>query len=105
MADKKSQKQGGVLEKSREQTKHPDMFRVLLHNDDYTTMEFVTEILETTFAKSPAEAYRVMMHVHRHGVGEAGIYIFEVAETKVAEVHRRATKEGHPLRATVEPDS
>ena len=101
MAAKRPGLQGGVLEKTREKTKHPDMFRVLLHNDDYTTMDFVTRILESIFAKSPAEAYSVMMKVHRDGVGEAGVYTLDVAESKVAELHRRARIEGHPLRATI----
>ncbi len=103
MSRDKRERQGGVLEKSREQTRQPEMFRVLLHNDDYTPMDFVIDVLETIFGKSPAESYRVMMLVHQSGVGEAGIYSFEIAETKVSELQRRARDEGHPLRASIEP--
>ena len=83
-------------------TQRPSMYRVLLLNDDYTTMQFVVEILETIFDKSPAEAHRVMMHVHTRGRGECGIYTFEVAETKVARVHEQAQSAGFPLRADLE---
>jgi ATP-dependent Clp protease adaptor protein ClpS len=103
MAGRQEDRQGGVLEKSRDQAEHPEMFRVLLHNDDYTPMDFVLEVLETIFGKSPAESYRVMMLVHQGGVGEAGIFTFEIAETKVSELQRRARDEGHPLRASIEP--
>jgi ATP-dependent Clp protease adaptor protein ClpS len=84
------------------QVEHPRLWRVLLHNDDYTTMPFVVEILETIFHKSPAEAHRIMMHVHTRGRGVCGAYPHEVAETKVALVHDRAQVEGFPLRASME---
>ena len=98
------QGKGEVLEQTREKTDQPRLYKVILHNDDYTTMEFVTDVLETIFNKSPAEAYRVMMHVHQKGAGVAGVYPFEVAETKVAEVHDQAKEAGHPLRASIEED-
>jgi ATP-dependent Clp protease adaptor protein ClpS len=82
----------------------PRLYRVLLHNDDYTTMEFVVEILETVFAKSPSEAYRIMMHVHQNGLGVCGAYPYEIAETKVALVHERARARGFPLRASMEEE-
>lgn len=83
-------------------TQHPSMYRVLLLNDDYTTMQFVVEILETIFEKSPAEAHRIMMNVHTRGRGECGVYTFEIAETKVARVHEMARSAGFPLRADLE---
>ena len=104
MADTGKQRQGGVREKSRSTTKRPELYKVLLHNDDYTSMDFVVDILESVFAKSPAEAYRVMMHVHRSGFGIAGVYPHEVAETKVADVHGRAEEAGYPLRASLEEE-
>ncbi len=77
---------------------------MLLHNDDYTSMDFVVDILESVFGKSPAEAYRIMMLVHRTGVGVAGIYTHEVAETKVAEVRELAREAGYPLKASLEEE-
>jgi ATP-dependent Clp protease adaptor protein ClpS len=93
-----------VLERTRQETKKPDMFKVLLLNDDYTTMDFVIEILEEVFHKSPAEAYRIMMAVHTQGKGLCGIYPHEVAETKVASVVERARSNGFPLLAAMEPE-
>ncbi|MEE9293218.1 MAG: ATP-dependent Clp protease adaptor ClpS, partial [Acidobacteriota bacterium] len=83
-------------------TRDPEQFRVVLHNDDYTTMEFVIQVLESVFHKGPAEAYRIMMKVHTDGIGIAGIYPHEVAETKVDNVHEAARSQGYPLRASVE---
>lgn len=74
----------------------------MLHNDDYTTMQFVIEVLEQVFSKSPAQAFRIMMHVHTQGHGVCGAYPFEVAETKVSLVHDRAKGAGFPLRASME---
>jgi len=95
---------GEVLERTRHETKKPELFKVLLLNDDYTTMDFVVEILETVFNKAPAEAYRIMMAVHTQGQGLCGVYPFEVAETKVATVVDLARGQGFPLRATMEPE-
>jgi ATP-dependent Clp protease adaptor protein ClpS len=95
---------GEVLERTREQLKKPELFKVLLLNDDYTTMDFVVEILESVFNKGPAEAYRIMMMVHTQGKGLCGLYPFEVAETKVATVVERARASGFPLRAAMEPE-
>jgi len=80
------------------------MYRVILHNDDYTTMEFVIEILESVFHKSHAEAYAIMLQVHLHGSGQCGVYTYEIAETKVAEVHDLAQQGGFPLRASLEEE-
>jgi ATP-dependent Clp protease adaptor protein ClpS len=93
---------GKVVEKPRSKTKKPQMFNVVLYNDDYTTMEFVVMVLESIFDKGPAEAFRVMMEVHTQGRGLCGAYTWEVAETKVATVHELARSEGYPLRAGIE---
>jgi ATP-dependent Clp protease adaptor protein ClpS len=93
---------GEVLEKPKERTKRPQLFRVILYNDDYTTMEFVVHVLEAVFQKGTAEAFRIMLDVHRRGRGVCGAYTYEVAETKVTTVHDMARKEGFPLRAGLE---
>lgn len=80
----------------------PGMYHVILHNDDYTTMEFVVYVLERVFHKNEADASRIMLEVHREGRGICGIYTFEVAETKVAAVEKMATQEGFPLKCTLE---
>ena len=80
----------------------PPMYKVLLHNDDYTTMEFVVQILMVVFHKPLEEATRIMLNVHQQGVGVCGVYPFEVAETKVETVIRLARENGHPLRCTAE---
>lgn len=85
-----------------ERTDTPKSYRVLLHNDDYTTMEFVVIILMEVFRKSGDEATAIMLAVHQSGVGQCGIYPLEIAETKVAEVHRRAREAHFPLRCTLE---
>jgi ATP-dependent Clp protease adaptor protein ClpS len=102
VADEERETGGQVLEKTRPRTQKPPVFRVILHNDDYTTMEFVVEVLESIFHKSPAEAHRIMMHVHTRGHGVCGAYPYEVAETKVSLVHDRAKERGFPLRASME---
>ena len=102
MADADRKTGGEVLEKTRPRAKQPTLFNVLLHNDDYTTMQFVVDVLETVFHKSPAEAFRVMMHVHTRGKGLCGAYPYEVAETKVSQVHDRARSQGFPLLASME---
>jgi ATP-dependent Clp protease adaptor protein ClpS len=91
-----------VKEKPKSVTKRPQLWHVVLINDDYTTMEFVVKTLEQIFDKGPAEAYRIMMEVHTRGRGVCGAYTFEVAETKVAAVHDLARAEGYPLRAGIE---
>jgi ATP-dependent Clp protease adaptor protein ClpS len=88
--------------KSRARVKRPPMFTVLMHNDDYTTMEFVVEALITVFHKSPTEANRIMLHIHFKGSGVCGVFPYEVAETKVGKVHDMARKEGFPLRCSLE---
>jgi ATP-dependent Clp protease adaptor protein ClpS len=93
-----------VVEKTRDQLKTPKLFKVVLHNDNYTTMDFVVEILETVFGKSPAEAYRIMMQVHTQERGVCGAYPFDIAETHVSTVHTRAREHGFPLRASLEEE-
>ncbi|UZP68463.1 ATP-dependent Clp protease adaptor ClpS [Desulfovibrio mangrovi] len=85
-----------------EDLQEPRKFKVLLHNDDYTTMEFVIAILVQVFRKTVQQATAIMLSVHEKGIGECGVYTAEVAETKVAIVHARARKEGFPLRCSME---
>ena len=92
----------GVLEETRQKTQKPTLYKVILLNDDYTTMEFVLQVLETVFHKTPAVAHRVMMQVHLEGHAVCGAYSYEVAETKVATVHDLAKQDGFPLQATLE---
>lgn len=96
----------GVALKTREKkkTSRPRMYRVLLHNDDYTPMDFVVRLLRTVFRHDETSATRVMLHVHNHGVGVAGVYTFEIAETKVAQVHALAREHDCPLMASYEPE-
>jgi ATP-dependent Clp protease adaptor protein ClpS len=93
-----------VLERTKEKTQEPSLFKVILLNDDYTTMEFVVQILEQVFLKTPAEAFRVMMHVHTQGKGLCGLYPHDIAETKIETVHEMAKEHGFPLRADMEPE-
>jgi ATP-dependent Clp protease adaptor protein ClpS len=96
--------QGDAATATRETTKRPLRFRVVLYNDDYTTMEFVVTLLESIFRKSPAEAVQVMLKVHKEGRGIAGVYPREVAETKVSAVHEAARHAGYPLRSGMEEE-
>jgi ATP-dependent Clp protease adaptor protein ClpS len=94
----------GVVVKAKPKTKKPSMYKVLMLNDDYTPMEFVVHILERFFNKNRQEATRIMMHVHRRGVGICGVYTYEVAETKVTQVMDFARQHQHPLQCTLEKD-
>ena len=91
-----------VITKTKPQTKRPSLYRVLLLNDDYTPMEFVVHVLERFFNKDQEAAHRIMMHVHQHGIGECGVYTYEVAETKVTQVMDFARKHQHPLQCVME---
>jgi ATP-dependent Clp protease adaptor protein ClpS len=91
-----------VITKTRPQTKRPNLYRVLLLNDDYTPMEFVVHVLERFFNKDHETAHRIMMHVHQHGIGECGVFTYEVAETKVTQVMDFARKHQHPLQCIME---
>ena len=91
-----------VITRTRTQTRKPGMYRVLLLNDDYTPMEFVVAVLRKYFSKGAEEATRIMLHVHQHGVGECGVFTYEVAETKVTQVMDYARKHQHPLQCIME---
>jgi len=91
-----------IKERVRTEKKEPALYKVVLLNDDYTTMEFVIHVLEEVFQKSPAESYQIMMHVHVNGRGLAGMYPWEVAETKAETVIAMAREAGFPLKAVTE---
>ena len=88
--------------KTKPKVKRPSLYRVLLLNDDYTPMEFVVQVVEQFFQKNYEDATRIMLHVHQNGVGECGVYTFEVAETKVTQVMDFARKQQHPLQCVME---
>lgn len=92
----------GIATKVKPKAKRPSLYRVLLLNDDYTPMEFVVLVLERFFQKNRDQATRIMLHVHHHGVGECGVYTYEVAETKVTQVMDFARKHQHPLQCVME---
>ena len=94
----------GVKTQTRPNVQRPPRFKVLLYNDDYTPMEFVVTLLEQVFGKSPAAATELMLIIHRSGMAVAGIFVLEIAETKVATVHKLAEERGYPLRAGVEKE-
>jgi ATP-dependent Clp protease adaptor protein ClpS len=94
--------EGWVVTDQKTKVEEPPLYKVLFHNDDYTSMEFVVLLLEKLFNKSTAEATRIMLNVHQQGIGIAGIYHREIAETKVAVVHDLAQKNDFPLRCTME---
>lgn len=94
----------GLMLKTRPKTKKPAMYKVLLLNDDYTPMEFVVHVVEKFFAKNRAEATEIMLHVHRRGVGICGVFTYEIAETKVAQVMDFARANEQPLQCTMEKE-
>jgi ATP-dependent Clp protease adaptor protein ClpS len=96
--------EGDVLTRDEVLTDEPSMYKVILLNDDYTTMDFVLLILQSVFRKSPADAKHIMLSVHQQGAGVAGVYTREVAETKIAVVHHLAAQNEFPLKCTMEPD-
>jgi ATP-dependent Clp protease adaptor protein ClpS len=91
-----------VVTETEKKLKKPPLFKVLLHNDDYTTKEFVVQVLQYVFHKEQTEAVQIMLHVHRKGIGVAGVYTYEVAETKVALVDSLARQNEYPLKCTME---
>ena len=91
-----------IITRTKPRTKRPSLYRVLLLNDDYTPMEFVVHVVERFFNKSQEDAYQIMMHVHQNGVGECGVFTYEVAETKVTQVMDFARKHQHPLQCVME---
>lgn len=104
---KRTQEEGGVATETKTERKlaRPRLYKVLLHNDDYTTMEFVVALLQHVFHHSEAAASAIMLHIHRKGVGVAGIFTYEVAEAKVGQVMELAEKAEFPLQCTMEPES
>lgn len=104
MPKRRRDEEGDVQTRTKPKLKIPKKYKVLLHNDDYTTMEFVVWVLQQVFHHSPASATRIMLHVHRTGIGVAGIYSRDVAETRVDQVLKLARDEGHPLQCTMEPE-
>jgi ATP-dependent Clp protease adaptor protein ClpS len=93
-----------VRTKTRPEVQRPPLYKVLLHNDDYTTMDFVVAILESVFKKNPQDAVRIMLNVHRNGIGMCGVYPVQIAETKVSTVHELAQDNGFPLKCSMEPE-
>ena len=102
--DGRDDRRTDIITKTRPKTKKPSLYKVLLLNDDYTPMEFVILVLEHFFNKSRDDATRIMLHVHQKGVGICGVYTFEVAETKVAQVMDFARQHQHPLQCTMEKE-
>ena len=102
MGDNNAELEEGVRSETHKKVKEPSMYKVLLLNDDYTTMDFVVEVLRIVFHKSLTDATQIMLNVHRKGVGMCGIYPFEVAETKVNTVEALARERGFPLKCTME---
>lgn len=105
MADPKVQDRTQSDSQAEERVDHPRLWKVLLHNDDYTTQEFVVWVLESIFHLPHADAFAVMMHVHQSGIGVAGLFTRDVAETKVKAAQQLAEQHEYPLLVTTEPDS
>lgn len=102
MADRVPSGNEEILEKNRDETKEPEMYRVVLHNDDYTTMEFVVEVLMRVFRKPIIEATKIMFDVHKKGRGQVGVFTYDIATTKAHQVRRLAAEREFPLKCTVE---
>jgi len=106
--DKDNENETGIITrtktKAQPKTAKPPLYRVLLHNDDYTTREFVVEVLKTVFHRAEPDAVQIMLHVHNNGVGVAGVYTYEVAETKVRTVETLAKQREYPLMLSIEPE-
>jgi ATP-dependent Clp protease adaptor protein ClpS len=102
MAEDRPKTDRSVLERTRAETREPELYSVIFLNDDYTPMQFVVDVLETVFDKSPAEAFRIMMLVHTQGSSLCGVFPWDIAETKVATTHALAERLGFPLKAVIE---
>lgn len=102
MSQEKTSAHTRIEGQRRTRTAPPSLFKVLMHNDDYTTMEFVVEVLEGVFHKAATEAHRIMLTIHHEGTGVCGTFPHDIAETKVARVHRMARQAGFPLRCSLE---
>jgi ATP-dependent Clp protease adaptor protein ClpS len=97
-----TEEKGGVATREKDELKEPEEFRVILLNDDYTTMEFVVTVLVTVFHKSLLDAQSIMLDVHRKGRGDVGVYTYDIAVTKINQVHELARQNGFPLRCIME---
>jgi ATP-dependent Clp protease adaptor protein ClpS len=104
MADLDFEREEAVVTESKPRLKKPPLYKVLLHNDDYTSMEFVVFILRSIFQRSEVDAVRIMLLVHNQGVGVAGVYTYEIAEAKIAKVTTLAREQEFPLLCSLEPD-
>ncbi len=102
MSRKETEFDHGVATETEKKLKKPPLYKVLLHNDDYTTKEFVVQILQHVFHKEQTEAVQIMLHVHKKGIGVAGVYTYEIAETKVALVENLARQHEYPLKCSME---
>lgn len=106
--DNENDNETGIVTRTKTKTERkvaqPPRYRVLLHNDDYTTREFVVEVLKTIFHRAEPDAVQIMLHVHNNGVGIAGVYSYEVAETKVRTVEALAKQREYPLMLSIEPE-
>ena len=105
MADPKIRERIDTGSEADERVEHPRLWKVLLHNDDFTTQEFVVSVRESIFNLPHAEAFAIMMHVHHSGIGVAGLFTRDVAETKVKATQQMAEQHEYPLLATIEPDA
>lgn len=104
MSERQGNSGSGTALEERTDLQRPKRYKVLLYNDHYTTMEFVVEVLEAVFNKPREEAVQIMLAVHEQGVGMAGVYTAQVAETKIALVHALAEENGFPLKCSMEPE-
>ena len=102
--DTDHEEEGGSATITKKKVQLPKKYKVLLHNDDYTTMEFVIYILQSVFHKTIEEAENIMLEVHHRGIGVCGIYTFEIAESKAKKVERLAREHSHPLMCSIEPE-
>ncbi len=104
MGRPRTQHQSGTAVAEKTRTEYPKQYKVILLNDDYTTMEFVVYVMETVFMKTPAEAIQIMLQVHKSGRGVAGVFSKQIAEAKIDRVHAEAQREGFPLKCVMEEE-
>ena len=102
MSRRETESDHGLITETKKKVKKPPLYKVLLHNDDYTTKEFVVQVLQYVFHKESTEAVQIMLHVHKKGIGVAGVYTYEIAETKVTLVENLARQHEYPLKCTME---
>jgi ATP-dependent Clp protease adaptor protein ClpS len=102
MSRRETESEHGLVTETKKKVKRPPLYKVLLHNDDYTTKEFVVQVLQYVFHKEQTEAVQIMLHVHKKGIGVAGVYTYEIAETKVTLVENLARQHEYPLKCSIE---